>query len=192
MFKKLATVIFVTALTTCVPANGVAVPYGPVLELVHQINTQGGLGLGVYCLANNLYHLGTQTDQRQVQAHANYMAALEWYAAANSNSLSLILLEYAPKFILIVPLKGAFLYVTLAVSHILCCSLPDPIHAEDIVALERQLSESSMLVNVSVHSSLSSPTEMKHHKQRTKMIDLLFCAHTKRGSSTLSDAKPGQ
>ncbi|KAG6900459.1 hypothetical protein C0995_003658 [Termitomyces sp. Mi166 len=112
-----------------------------------------------------------------------------------NNPLSLILLEYAPDFILVVSLKGAFLYVAPAVSRVLGHSpsalvgrsISDLAHPEDVVPLERQLKESSTLVNVIVPSSNDNASE--YHQQHAKLIDVLFRARTKHGSYVWVEAR---
>ncbi|KAG6899868.1 hypothetical protein C0993_006021 [Termitomyces sp. T159_Od127] len=118
---------------------------------------------------------------------------------AINNPLSLILLEYAPDFILVVSLKGAFLYVAPAIFHVLGHSpaalvgrsISDLAHPEDVVPLERQLKESSTLVNVAVPSSPGSHNELSHHshQQHAKLIDVLFRARTAGGSYVWVEAR---
>ncbi|KAG5720874.1 White collar 1 protein [Termitomyces sp. T112] len=121
-------------------------------------------------------------------------------AASANNLLSLILLEYAPDFILVVSLKGAFLYVAPAVSYVLGHSpstlvgrsISDLAHPEDVVPLERQLKESSSLVNVvapSPSSNNGSDGHHHHHHQHARLIDVLFRARTAGGSYVWVEAR---
>ncbi|KAG6876443.1 hypothetical protein C0992_012943 [Termitomyces sp. T32_za158] len=108
--------------------------------------------------------------------------------SALNNPLSLILLEYAPDFILVVSLKGAFLYVAPAISHVLGHhpaalvgrSISDLAHPEDVVPLERQLKESSTLINV---------PDVPYAQQQAKLIDVLFRARTAAGSYVWVEAR---
>ncbi|KAG5634759.1 hypothetical protein H0H81_000882 [Sphagnurus paluster] len=90
-----------------------------------------------------------------------------------NSPLSLLLCEYMPDFIHVVSLKGAFLYAAPAVSRVLGYppgtlvgkSLADLAHPEDVVPLERQLKESSVLAP----------------DARARPIDVLFRARTAAG-----------
>ncbi|KAF8068585.1 hypothetical protein FPV67DRAFT_1370969, partial [Lyophyllum atratum] len=110
--------------------------------------------------------------------------------------LSLLILEYAPDFIHVVSLKGAFLYVAPSVtrvlgytpSELLGKSMADLAHPEDVVPLERQLKESSTLLPSSPLDSSSSPSHSHSHSHdqglgpvHARTIDVLFRARTKNG-----------
>ncbi|KAG5337041.1 hypothetical protein C0989_011045 [Termitomyces sp. Mn162] len=122
--------------------------------------------------------------------------------ASDNNLLSLILLEYAPDFILVVSIKGEFLYVAPAVSHVLGHSpstlvgrsISDLAHPEDVVPLERQLKERSFLINDISPSSPSSNngSEGHHHhdhQKHARLIDVLFRARTAGGSYVWVEAR---
>ncbi|GLB41991.1 putative PAS domain containing protein [Lyophyllum shimeji] len=109
--------------------------------------------------------------------------------------LSLILLEYAPDFIHVVSLKGAFQYVAPAVTRVLEYtpselvgkSLADLAHPEDIVPLERQLKESSTLLPSAPSAAVDDTTAAgQPHPHalaavQARIIDVLFWARTKAG-----------
>ncbi|GLB45102.1 putative PAS domain containing protein [Lyophyllum shimeji] len=117
-------------------------------------------------------------------------------APGTTNSpLSLILLEYAPDFIHVVSLKGAFQYVAPAVTRVLGYtpselvgkSLADLAHPEDVVPLERQLKESSTLLPSASSAAADETTaaDQPHPHAlgavQARIIDVLFRARTKAG-----------
>ncbi|KAG6818674.1 hypothetical protein H0H93_002899, partial [Arthromyces matolae] len=129
-------------------------------------------------------------------------------SSSSANSpLSLLLLEYSPDFILVVSLKGAFLYVAPAVSRILGHSpislvgrsISDLAHPEDVVPLERQLKESSTLISSALSGGEApSPTQQQqpppphhhhHHHAQARLIDILFRARTAGGSYVWVEAR---
>ncbi|RDB30157.1 White collar 1 protein [Hypsizygus marmoreus] len=104
-------------------------------------------------------------------------------AMANNSPLSLILLEYAPDFIHVVSLKGAFLYVAPSVRNVLGYEpaelvgkcMADLAHPEDVVPLERQLKESSALVRT------GDANDETGGGAQVRPVDVLFRARTKGG-----------
>ncbi|KAG6914901.1 hypothetical protein DXG01_014640 [Tephrocybe rancida] len=107
-----------------------------------------------------------------------------------SSPLALLLLEYAPDSILVVSLKGAFLYVAPALSRLpghdpsslVGRAIADLAHPEDVVPLERQLKESSALV------SATGGSEKEPHPH-ARLIDVLFRARTKGGRYVWVEAR---
>jgi len=102
-----------------------------------------------------------------------------------NHPLSLLLLNAMPDFLLVLSLKGSFLYIAPAITHILEYSpeemagksIGDYCHPSDIVPLMRELKESS---------SFLGPQEgqrfMPNFSNIPKTVNLLFRARTKRGA----------
>jgi len=120
-------------------------------------------------------------------------------SADPSHAFSLLLLAHTPDFIHVVSLKGAFLYVAPAVtrvlgyvpSDLLGCSMADLAHPEDVVPLERQLKEASIIVSPagdfdvpsdSHHLSTSFNNILASSVQgQPRPVDIVFRARTKGG-----------
>ena len=117
-------------------------------------------------------------------------------SADPSHALSLLLLSHTPDFIHVVSLKGAFLYVAPAVtrvlgyapSDLLGCSMADLAHPEDVVPLERQLKEASIIVSPagdfdvpsdSHHISTSFNVLTSPAQGQPRPVDIVFRARTK-------------
>jgi PAS domain S-box-containing protein len=102
-----------------------------------------------------------------------------------NHPLSLLLLNAMPDFLLVLSLKGSFLYIAPAITHVLEYSpeemvgksVGDYCHPSDIVPLMRELKESS---------SFLGPQEgqrfMSSFSNTPKTVNLLFRARTKRGA----------
>jgi PAS domain S-box-containing protein len=102
-----------------------------------------------------------------------------------NHPLSLLLLNAMPDFLLVLSLKGSFLYIAPAITHVLEYSpeemagksVGDYCHPSDIVPLMRELKESS---------SFLGPQEgqrfMSSLSNTPKTVNLLFRARTKRGA----------
>jgi PAS domain S-box-containing protein len=102
-----------------------------------------------------------------------------------NHPLSLLLLNAMPDFLLVLSLKGSFLYIAPSITHILEYSpeemagksIGDYCHPSDIVPLMRELKESS---------SFLGPQEgqrfMSSISNIPKTVNLLFRARTKRGA----------
>ena len=119
-------------------------------------------------------------------------------SADPSYALSLLLLSHTPDFIHVVSLKGAFLYVAPAVtrvlgyapSDLLGCSMADLAHPEDVVPLERQLKEASIIVSPagdfdipsdSHHPSASFNILASSAQGQPRPVDIVFRVRTKDG-----------
>lgn len=111
-----------------------------------------------------------------------------------SPALSLLLLELLPDFLLVLSLKGSFLYVAPSVRLVLGYephelvgrSIADVCHPADLVPLMRELKEGSVGVGGTLASSGSgagcppgSPGDSTHPLGMPKPVDLLFRAAPK-------------
>ena len=99
-----------------------------------------------------------------------------------NHPLSLLLLNAMPDFLLVLSLRGSFLYIAPSITHILEYSpeemagksVGDYCHPSDIVPLMRELKESSSFLGPQDRfMSISNPP---------KTVNLLFRARTKRGA----------
>ncbi|KAG1730863.1 uncharacterized protein EDB91DRAFT_1307338 [Suillus paluster] len=102
--------------------------------------------------------------------------------------LHMLLLEKSPDFIVVLSLKGAFLYVAPSVRLVLGYepdelvgkSISDYCHPADLVPLMRELKESSITPNTTTaESTTPSPTSSQHPASLPKTVDLLFRARAK-------------
>ncbi|KAG0706876.1 hypothetical protein DFH29DRAFT_797520 [Suillus ampliporus] len=102
--------------------------------------------------------------------------------------LHMLLLEKSPDFIVVLSLKGAFLYVAPSVRLVLGYepeelvgkSISDYCHPADLVPLMRELKESSITPNIPAADSASpSPASSPHSGSLPKTVDLLFRARAK-------------
>ncbi|KAF9524191.1 hypothetical protein CPB83DRAFT_861770 [Crepidotus variabilis] len=100
--------------------------------------------------------------------------------------LHLLLLEASPDFVLVVSLKGSFLYIAPSVRRVLgfepeemvSGSLADYAHPEDIIPLMRELKESSATGGPVSESSGGNPSTSNI---TPRSVNLLFRARTKMG-----------
>lgn len=115
-----------------------------------------------------------------------------------SPSLSLLLLEFLPDFLLVLSLKGAFLYVAPSVRLVLGYepqelvgrSISDVCHPADLVPLMRELKEGSVSgLSISGTGDVGSSTGPASNLL-PKSVDLLFRALPK--ASTLSPSSEAQ
>lgn len=102
--------------------------------------------------------------------------------------LHMLLLEKSPDFIVVLSLKGAFLYVAPSVRLVLGYepeelvgkSISDYCHPADLVPLMRELKESSVTPNTpSVDSASPIPPSSPNLASQPKTVDLLFRARAK-------------
>ena len=99
-----------------------------------------------------------------------------------NHPLSLLLLNAMPDFLLVLSLKGSFLYIAPSITHVLEYSpeemagksVRDYCHPSDIVPLMRELKESS--------SFLGPQERFMSISNTPKTVNLLFRARTKRGA----------
>lgn len=108
-----------------------------------------------------------------------------------NNALSLMLLDALPDFVLVVSLKGSFLYVAPAVSRVLGYEaqeligkgIADICHPADVVPIMRQLKESSVTGGAALASEDANDTSANSSQPFTfqakpRLVDLLFRART--------------
>lgn len=102
--------------------------------------------------------------------------------------LHMLLLEKSPDFIVVLSLKGAFLYVAPSVRLVLGYepeelvgkSISDYCHPADLVPLMRELKESSITPNTpSADSTSPIPPSSPNPASQPKTVDLLFRARAK-------------
>lgn len=102
--------------------------------------------------------------------------------------LHMLLLEKSPDFIVVLSLKGAFLYVAPSVRLVLGYepeelvgkSISDYCHPADLVPLMRELKESSVTPNApSADSTSPIPPSSPNPTSQPKTVDLLFRARAK-------------
>jgi PAS domain-containing protein len=102
--------------------------------------------------------------------------------------LHMLLLEKSPDFIVVLSLKGAFLYVAPSVRLVLGYepeelvgkSISDYCHPADLVPLMRELKESSITPNTpSTDSTSPIPPSSLNSTSQPKIVDLLFRARAK-------------
>lgn len=111
--------------------------------------------------------------------------------------LSLVLLETSPDFVLVLSLKGTFLYVSPSVRRVLGYdpeelvgkSITDFCHEADKIPLIRELKESSSTVTASAslskedkESEQSPPTDSHSPATGPRSVDLLFRMQSKTGA----------
>ncbi|KAF8504451.1 hypothetical protein F5888DRAFT_1792094 [Russula emetica] len=102
-----------------------------------------------------------------------------------NHPLSLLLLNAMPDFLLVLSLKGSFLYIAPAITHVLEYSpeemvgksVGDYCHPSDIVPLMRELKESSSFLGPQEGQRI-----MSSFSNIPKTVNLLFRARTKRGT----------
>ena len=136
------------------------------------------------------------TSMNRVSASGNTMAGS--IPVSLSPSLSLLLLEFLPDFLLVLSLKGAFLYVAPSVRLVLGYEpqelvgrgISDICHPADLVPLMRELKEGSVSgLNISGPGDVG-PSTGAASNLLPKSVDLLFRALPK--ASTLSPLKETQ
>lgn len=107
--------------------------------------------------------------------------------------LHMLLLEKSPDFIIVLSLKGAFLYVAPSVRLVLGYepeelvgkSISDYCHPADLVPLMRELKESSITPNTpSAESASPIPSSSPNPANQPKTVDLLFRARAKSSEYT--------
>ncbi|KAG2059819.1 hypothetical protein BDR06DRAFT_873739 [Suillus hirtellus] len=107
--------------------------------------------------------------------------------------LHMLLLEKSPDFIIVLSLKGAFLYVAPSVRLVLGYepeelvgkSISDYCHPADLVPLMRELKESSITPNTpSAESTSPIPSSSPNPANQPKTVDLLFRARAKSSEYT--------
>jgi PAS domain-containing protein len=132
----------------------------------------------------------SNTSMNRMSASGNTMAGS--IPVSLSPSLSLLLLEYLPDFMLVLSLKGAFLYVAPSVRLVLGYEpqdlvgrgISDVCHPADLVPLMRELKEGSVSAG-DVGSSTGAASHLL-----PKSVDLLFRALPK--ASALSPLRESQ
>ncbi|KZP33915.1 hypothetical protein FIBSPDRAFT_915924 [Athelia psychrophila] len=106
-------------------------------------------------------------------------------AAADKQTLPLLLLEHAPDFVHVLSLKGSFLYVAPSVRHVLGFeadellgrSVADYCHPADLIPLMRELKESSAAPAAAQDAAASFVAG----PGPPRTVDLLFRARSKQG-----------
>ncbi|KAG9313649.1 hypothetical protein JVU11DRAFT_5981 [Chiua virens] len=134
----------------------------------------------------------SSTSVNRMSASGNTTAGSTFISS--SPSLSLLLLEFLPDFLLVLSLKGAFLYVAPSVRLVLGYepqelvgrSISDVCHPADLVPLMRELKEGSVNgLNTGGAGEVGSSTGAASNLV-PKSVDLLFRALPKASASHLS------